>query len=185
MAGSRSNSPIWLTTSRPTPASWATRPTTAGDACSGLFAPAGNRKMHDQHVRALRELDKIWIGSCLIGTEYDRHIPGMHAIGQSRHVAVRYPLRGHGQSVSIQHGRRLRARHIDDVDVERHASASGALLGTQCGAEHLKGASLLVKEATQERLEVGRSGAAGRTDHRQSLLRIMRLNQRNAGRSDT
>ena len=48
-----------------------------------------------KNIRPFRELDEFWIGSVLIGAEYDRHIPGLHTVGQSRHVAVRYSQRGH------------------------------------------------------------------------------------------
>ena len=59
--------------------------------------------MHDQDIRALGELDEPWVGSVLIGAKYDRHIPRLYTIRQSRHIAVRYSQRGHSQSLPVEH----------------------------------------------------------------------------------
>src|SRR6266571_2010957 len=60
--------------------------------------------MHNQNVRAFRELNEFWIGSVLIGAEDDRYIPGLHAIRQSRHVSMRYSQRSHCCPLAMEHG---------------------------------------------------------------------------------
>ena len=121
--------------------------------------------MHDQDIRPLRELDEIWIGSVLIGAEYDRHIPRFHTVRQGRHVAVRYSQRSHGQSLPVEYGRRLWFRHINDTNIEANASAL-VLFATQRGAENLECAILLIEEATEERREAWCRIVAGRPDNR-------------------
>ena len=115
----------------------------------------GNCKMHDQDFRSLCELDESRVGTGLIGAEYYRHIPCLHAVRQSREIAVRYSQRGHGHSLPVEHYRRFCFRHIDDADIETNASPRLALRGSQRGTEHLEGATLLIEEATEEHREGG------------------------------
>ena len=61
----------------------------------------GNGEMHDQDIRSLRELDESRVGTGLIGAEYDRHIACLHAIRQSRYIAVRYSQRGHDHTLLV------------------------------------------------------------------------------------
>ena len=112
--------------------------------------------MHDQDIRSLRELDELGVRAGLIGAEHDRHIPRLHAVRQSRKIAVRYSQRGHGQSLPVEHYRRFCFRHIDDADIETNASPRLALRASQRGTEHLKCAILLIEEATEE---IGKLGA--------------------------
>jgi hypothetical protein len=67
-----------------------------------------NHEMHDQDIRSLRELDEPWIGTCLIGAEYDRHIARLHAVRQSREMPVWYSQRGHDHSLLVEDCLRLR-----------------------------------------------------------------------------
>ena len=108
----------------------------------------GNVEMHDQDIRSLRKLDESRVGTGLIGAEYYRHIPCLHAVRQSRDVAVRNSQGGHGHSLPIEHYRRLCFRHVNDADFETNASPRLALRGTQRGTEHLKCTSLLIEETT-------------------------------------
>src|ERR671910_698297 len=128
--------------------------------------------MHDQDIRSLCELDESRVGTVLIGAEYDRHIACLHAVRQSREIAVRYSQGGHGHSLPVENCRRFCFRHIDDADIETNASASPrlALRGTQRGTEHLKCAILLIKEATEERLKAWRHVVTGRTRYGQRVL---------------
>src|SRR5262245_20085232 len=41
-------------------------------------------QMHDQNIRALREIDELRVGSHLIRAEDERHIPDLHAVGKRR-----------------------------------------------------------------------------------------------------
>jgi hypothetical protein len=82
----------------------------------------GNVEMHDQDIRSLRELDESRVSTGLIGAEYYRHIPCLHAVRQSREIAVRYSQRGHGHALPDEHYRRFCFRHINDADIETNAS---------------------------------------------------------------
>ena len=82
----------------------------------------GNGEMHNQDVRSLRELDESWVGTGLIGAEYDRHVPCLYAVRQSREIAVRYSQSGHSHSLPVEHCRRFCFRHIDNADIETNAS---------------------------------------------------------------
>src|SRR6266545_127650 len=126
--------------------------------------------MHDQDICSLRELDEPFVGSGLIGAEYYRHIPCLHAVGQSREIAVRYSQRGHGHSLPVEHYRRFWFRHINDADIETNASPRLARRRTQRGTEHLKCAILLIEEPTEERWKAWRHVVTGRTRHGQRVL---------------
>jgi hypothetical protein len=107
--------------------------------------------MHDQDVCSLRELEESGVGTGLIGAEYDRHVPCLHAVRQSREIAVRYSQGSHGHSLPVEHCRRFCFRHINDADIETNASSRLARRSTQRRTEHLKCAILLIEEATEER----------------------------------
>ena len=145
----------------------------------------GNRKMHNQDIRSLCELNEFGVGTGLIGAEYYRDVPCSHPVRQSREIAVRYPQGGNSYSLPVEHCRCFGFRHINDTDIETNASARFVLGATQCGTEHLKRAVLLIEEATEE----GRKGwcrvVAGRPDIGSVSLRIWWLNQRMAGKSET
>ena len=51
----------------------------------------GNGEMHDQDIRSLRELDESRVGTGLIGAEYDRHVPRLNAVRQSRKLPCGIP----------------------------------------------------------------------------------------------
>jgi hypothetical protein len=46
-------------------------------------------QMHDQDIRAFREIDELGVGSHLIRAEDDRLILDLYTIGKRRHIAVR------------------------------------------------------------------------------------------------
>src|SRR6516162_3763222 len=121
--------------------------------------------MHDQDIRALRELDELWIGSVLIGAEDDGHIARLHPVRQSW-KRVRYSQRGHGHSIAVEHRRGLRLGHVDDADFERYASPQTDLGATHGRTQHLKRARFLVEKATEKRRKVWRHVVAGGTDDR-------------------
>src|SRR4029077_10983873 len=102
-----------------------------------------NPKMHDQDIRSLSELDESRVSTGLIGAEYYRHVPCLHAVRQSRDIAVRYSQRGHGHSLLVVDFQRFCFRRINDADIETNASPNLALLGAQRGTEHLKCAILI------------------------------------------
>ena len=126
----------------------------------------GSGEMHDQDIRALRELDEPWVGSGLIRAEYDRHIARLYTVRQSRNIAVRYAQRCHGDSFPVEHGRRFYFRNINNADLETNASTRAA----QRATEHLKGAIFLIEEATEERRKAWRHVVAGRPGNGQRFL---------------
>ena len=83
---------------------------------------------------------------------------------------MRYSQRGHGHSLPVEHYRRFCFRHIDDADIETNASPRLALRATQRGTEHLKGAILLIEEATEEHGKAWRHVVTGRAGYGQRVL---------------
>jgi hypothetical protein len=127
-------------------------------------------QMHNQNIRAFREIDELRVGSHLIRAEDDRHTPDLNAVGKRRHIAMRDSLRRYSKSVTVKDRRWFCFRRVDDADIESNA-ASGrersawyvAPPSPECGPEHWKRAILLVKQPLEERREVGhRSERIGR-----------------------
>ena len=113
------------------------------------FCADGDFKVHDLDIRSLRELDKFRIGPGLVGTEDDRYILGFHAVCQSRHIAMRYSQRGHGQSLPVKYRRRS-VFVTSTTPTSRGTPPPRAPAGTQRRAQHLKCAGFLIEEATKE-----------------------------------
>src|SRR4029077_2178131 len=121
-------------------------------------------------IRSLSELDESRVSTGLIGAEYYRHVPCLHAVRQSRDIAVRYSQRGHGHSLLVVDFQRFCFRRINDADIETNASPNLALLGAQRGTEHLTCAILIIKEATEEHWKAWGHVVTGRTGYGQRVL---------------
>ena len=144
-------------------------------------------EMHDQDVRSFCEFGEFRIGSVLIGAEDDRYIPGLHAVCQGRHIAVRDAQRRHRRAVPAEHRRRFGFRGIDHADIETntagHSSSDIApnatrLRSTQRRTEHRKCTGFVVEEPTEEGGKIRRGVVAGGTgDDQWFLAKLVALPQ--------
>src|SRR5262245_61298525 len=114
-----------------------------------------NGQVNDEHIGTFREFDEPRVGAILIGAENGRYAACLHTICESWYVGVRYPDGGHGQTLLVEHGERLRLRHIGVSGIETKALRV-RLPDVHRRAEHLECAIPLVEETAEKRRK-GRS----------------------------
>src|SRR6478735_1313292 len=98
----------------------------ASDDCrccvQGNIRTGRDCKMHDQEVRALCEFDEAWIGAVLVGAKHDRHISGLHAIGQGWHISMRdFPCRD-CRSLALQNHGWIAFDSVNHSDIKSNAT---------------------------------------------------------------